>query len=125
MKVPNNLIYSKDHEWLLIEGDIVTIGITSHAQEQLGDIVFAEMPSDGEEVKEGESVGVVESTKAVSDIYSPVSGIVTECNPLIQESPEKINEDPYGEGWLAKIKFTSKAKDLMDAEAYEKYIREE
>lgn len=123
--VPNNLLYSKDHEWLLVEGDSVTIGITSHAQEQLGDIVFAEMPVEGEDVKEGESIGVVESTKAVSDIYSPVSGKVIECNPIISESPEKINEDPYGEGWLAKIKFSSKTSDLMDAVAYEKYIKEE
>lgn len=123
--VPSNLLFSKDHEWLLVEGDIVTIGITSHAQEQLGDIVFAEMPEEGVEVKEGESIGVVESTKAVSDVYSPVSGKVTECNPVISESPEKINEDPYGDGWLAKIKFSSKSKDLMDAKAYEKYIKEE
>jgi len=125
MHIPSNLMYSKDHEWLFIEEDTVTIGITAHAQEQLGDIVFVEMPAEGDAVTLNESVGVVESTKAVSDIYSPVTGVVIEVNPIIQEAPEKINEDPYGDGWLIKARFTDKADDLMDAASYKKYVEEE
>jgi glycine cleavage system H protein len=125
MHIPNNLLYSKDHEWLFIEGDTVTIGITSHAQEQLGDVVFVEMPAEGDTVNLAEAIGVVESTKAVSDIYSPVAGTVLEVNPILQETPEKINEDPYGDAWLLKVKYTQKAEDLMDADSYKKYIEEE
>lgn len=125
MNIPSELLYSKDHEWLLIDGDTVTIGITDHAQSQLGDIVFAEVPSEDETVSIEESIGVVESTKAVSDVYSPVTGTVIEANPVLQESPEKINEDPYGDGWLVKVKFTAKAEGLMDGAAYKKYIEEE
>lgn len=125
MLIPSNLMYSKDHEWLFIEDDTVTIGVSSHAQEQLGDIVFVEMPAEGDTINIAESVGVLESTKAVSDVYSPVTGVVIEVNPLIQEAPEKINEDPYGDGWLIKVRFTDKADDLMDAASYKKYIEEE
>jgi len=125
MHIPSNLIYSKDHEWLFIEDDTVTIGISAHAQEQLGDIVFVEMPNEGDTVNLSESIGVLESTKAVSDVYSPVTGTVIEVNPLIQEAPEKINEDPYGDGWLIKVRFSDKADDLMDAASYKKYIEEE
>ena len=125
MNIPNELFYSKDHEWLKIEGDTVIIGITSHAGEQLGDIVFVEMPATGDQVTLGESVGVVESTKAVSDIYSPVTGTVLENNPLLEDAPEKLNEDPYGDAWLLKVKFTAQADELMDATQYKKYIEEE
>jgi glycine cleavage system H protein len=125
MNIPGNLLYTKDHEWLKVEGDIATVGITEHAQHQLGDIVFVELPEENEKVEEHGTLGVVESTKAVSDIYSPVAGTVIERNDPVIDSPERINEDPYADGWLVRIKFTAKSDDLMDAAAYEKYLKEE
>lgn len=125
MNIPSNLMYTKDHEWVKIEGDIATVGITEHAQHQLGDIVFVELPETDEKVEVHGALGVVESTKAVSDVYSPVSGSILEKNDTVVDSPERINEDPYGDGWLVRIKFTGKDKELMDAKAYEKYLKEE
>lgn len=124
MNIKSDLSYTKDHEWLLVQGDTATIGITDHAQSQLGDIVFVELPEVGANVKIGGTLGVVESTKAVSDIYSSVEGNVASVNTGITETPDKLNSDPYG-AWLVKIKFTKKAPELMDAKAYSKYIEEE
>ncbi|MEI6080664.1 MAG: glycine cleavage system protein GcvH [bacterium] len=125
MNVKPNLYYTKDHEWTEIKGDTAVIGISDHAQGQLGDIVFVELPESGNTVKAGDALGVVESTKAVSDFYSSVDGVITEVNSSITDSPEKLNSDPYGDGWLVKIKFTKKSPDLMDAKAYETYLNEE
>ena len=125
MNIKSDLFYTKDHEWLLTQGDTATIGITDHAQSQLGDIVFVELPEADTRVKAGDTLGVVESTKAVSDFYSPVEGMVVAVNTSLTDSPETINKDSYGEGWLVKMKFTSKSKDLMDAKAYEAYLKEE
>ena len=124
MNVKSDLFYTKDHEWLLTQGDTATIGITDHAQSQLGDIVFVELPEVGTNVKIGDTLGVVESTKAVSDIYSSVEGSVTSVNSGMADTPDKLNSDPYG-AWLVKIKFTKKDPEMMDAKAYSKYIEEE
>src|SRR5215831_19265049 len=97
---PENLRYTKDHEWILVEGDTGTIGITHHAQEELGDIVYVDLPKVGAQLAQGASLGSVESVKAVSDIYSPAAGEVIEGNPALADAPEKLNSDPYGEGWL-------------------------
>ena len=102
--VPETLHYSKDHEWVRVEGDTAVIGITDHAQDQLGDVVYVELPKVGEEFAANESFGSVESVKAVSEIFTPVSGAVTEVNELFGDEPEKVNKDPYGEGWIFKIK---------------------
>src|SRR4029079_16739488 len=99
------LKFSKDHEWLRVEGDVVTFGITSHAQEQLGDIVFVELPKVGASLTQGGAAAVVESVKAASDVYAPVGGEVVEINPAIVENPKLVNEDPMGKGWFAKLKF--------------------
>ncbi|MBN1115437.1 MAG: glycine cleavage system protein GcvH [Oligoflexia bacterium] len=123
--IPANLQYTRDHEWLLVEGNTATVGITYHAQEQLGDIVFAELPVAGDELKAGDSLGVVESTKAVSDVYSPVDGKVIEINDAVVDSPERVNADPYGDGWLIKVEFANMPDGLMDAAAYGAYISEE
>ncbi len=124
MNVKSDLFYTKDHEWVLTQGDTATIGITDHAQSQLGDIVFVELPEVGTNVKVGDTLGVVESTKAVSDFYSSVEGNVTSVNTGMTDTPDKLNSDPYG-AWLVKIKFTKKNPELMDAKAYSKYIAEE
>ena len=124
MNVKSDLFYTKDHEWLLTQGDTATIGITDHAQSQLGDIVFVELPEVGANVKVGDTLGVVESTKAVSDFYSSVEGSVTNVNTGMTDTPDKLNSDPYG-AWLVKIKFTKKDPEMMDAKAYSKYIEEE
>src|ERR1700753_2604054 len=101
---PENFRYTKEHEWILVEGDTATIGITDHAQEELGDIVYVDLPKVGAAIEQGKSLGSVESVKAVSDVYSPVSGEVTETNQLLVDSPEKLNEDPHGAAWLVKLK---------------------
>jgi glycine cleavage system H protein len=124
MNIKSDLFYTKDHEWLLTQGDTATIGITDHAQSQLGDIVFVELPEVGTNVKVGDTLGVVESTKAVSDFYSSVEGTVTKVNTGMTDTPDKLNSDPYG-AWLVEIKFTKKNPELMDAKAYSKYIEEE
>jgi len=124
MNVKSDLFYTKDHEWVLFQGDTAAIGITDHAQSQLGDIVFVELPEVGTSVKTGDTLGVVESTKAVSDFYSSVEGNVTAVNNDLPNSPDLLNSDPYG-SWLVKVKFTKKSTDLMDAKAYSKYLGEE
>ena len=122
--VPENLRYTKDHEWIRVEGDAGTIGITGHAQEELGDIVYVELPKTGARFEQAAAFGSVESVKAVSDIYCPASGEVTEINQALAEAPEKVNQDPYGEGWLIKLRLTDprQVETLMTAAEYEQYV---
>jgi glycine cleavage system H protein len=124
MSYPANYQYTKEHEWVLVEGASGTIGITDHAQHELGDIVFVDLPKVGAKVTKGQTFGSVESVKAVSDIYSPLSGEVTEINEILSKTPEKLNEDPHGAAWLIKVKLTDggEAKALMSAADYEKYV---
>ena len=124
MNFPANLKYTKDHEWALIEGNKVTVGVTEHATGALGDIVFAELPAVGRALKAGETFGVVESIKAVSDLYSPVTGKVTAINTDLPNDPGTINKDPYGKAWMIKVELTDAAstKDLMDSATYTKYV---
>ena len=127
MEFPKELRYSDEHEWVAIEDDVATVGITDYAQEQLGDVVYVELPAVDDEVIKDEAFGVVESVKAVSDIYAPVTGRVLEINIDLPESPEVINEDPYGDGWMIKVRMSdvTELDDLMTAEQYERYIEEE
>ncbi|MBA2377312.1 MAG: glycine cleavage system protein GcvH [Rubrobacter sp.] len=124
MSLPQDLQYTKSHEWVRTEDDTATIGITDHAQDELGDVVFVELPSVGDTFEAGESFGTVESVKAVSDIYAPVAGEVVEANSALEDSPEKINEDPYGEGWIVKLKTSGSSDDLLSAAEYEKVMKE-
>ena len=124
MNIPEDLQYTKSHEWVRIEGDTATIGITDHAQDELGDVVFVELPDEGATFDAGESFGTVESVKAVSDLYTPVGGEVVEVNSALEDAPENINEDPYGEGWIVKLRTTDGA-DLLAPEEYEKVVEEE
>jgi glycine cleavage system H protein len=126
MTYPEKLKYTKEHEWLLVEGDTGTIGITYHAQEELGDIVFVDLPKVGAKTSKGLSFGSVESVKAVSDLYAPVSGEVLEVNGLLATTPEKLNTDPHGAAWLIKVKLDSPAEvnDLLAAADYQKYLGE-
>lgn len=124
MAYPANYRYTKQHEWVDVKGDAATIGITDYAQQELGDVVFVELPKPGASVTAGKSFGTVESVKAVSEIYSPVSGEVVEANAALHDTPEKINSDPHGAAWLVKVRLGNLAelKDLMDATAYEAFI---
>ncbi len=122
-----DIYYTKEHEWISVDGDIGTVGITKHAAEQLGDIVFVELPEVGQQVEQGGESGVVESVKAASDIYAPVSGEVVEVNEALSEDPGKVNEDPEGQGWFYKVKLSNpdELNDLMDATAYEAFVASE
>jgi glycine cleavage system H protein len=124
---PANLKYHREHDWARVEGDTATLGITWYAQDALGELVHFEPPGDGDSVARGESYGEVESVKAVSDLISPLSGEVIEVNAAVVEEPEKVNEDPYGEGWLVKITLTEPAEvdDLLDAEAYRQLLEDQ
>jgi glycine cleavage system H protein len=124
MAYPTNYRYTKEHEWVDVKGDTATIGITDYAQHELGDVVFAEVPKVGTKIEAGKTFGTVESVKAVSDIYAPATGEVIEANGVLKDTPEKINADPHGEGWLIKIKLANPAEvnGLMDAAAYEAFI---
>ena len=124
MSVPGDLQYTKSHEWVRVEGDVATVGITDHAQDELGDVVFVELPETGATLAAGDSFGAVESVKAVSDLYAPVGGEVVEVNSSLEDSPEKINEDPYGEGWILRLQVSDRA-DLLSAADYEKLLEEE
>jgi glycine cleavage system H protein len=126
MSYPENLKYTKEHEWVLLEGGKGTIGITHHAQSELGDIVFVELPKVGAAITRGQTFGSVESVKAVSDIYAPVSGEVTEINSALATTPETLNSDPHGSAWLIKIKLSQPAEfnELLSAADYQKYIGE-
>src|ERR1700757_2623433 len=123
---PQELLYTKEHEWIRVDESIGTIGITDHAQKELGDIVFVELPKAGDHVTIKEAFGTVESVKAVSDVYSPVTGEVTAVNAKLQNAPELLNSDPYGEGWLIGVRLTdrSQTEALMTAEEYEAYLQE-
>jgi len=122
--VPENLRYTKDHEWIRVEGDVATVGITDHAQEELGDIVFVELPKVGAQLEQSASFGSVESVKAVSDIYSPVAGEVTEVNSALADAPEKVNADAYGDGWIMKLRLRDpeQVSALMSAADYTQYV---
>ena len=124
MKFPEDLKYTKEHEWVRREGDIVYIGITDYAQDQLGDIVFVDIPTVGETLDANEVFGTIEVVKTVSDLFLPISGEILEDNEAVEDNPELVNEDPYGEGWLIKVQPTNEADfdDLLDAEAYKKII---
>lgn len=124
---PTNFHYTKEHEWVRLEGDAGVVGITDHAQQELGDIVYVDLPKLGAPAEKGKSFGSVESVKAVSDIYAPVSGTIIAVNDALSTAPEKINEDPHGQAWLVKIKLSDPAeiKQLLSAEDYEKYLGEE
>jgi len=124
MNFPENLKYTKDHEWILIAGDTGTVGITDYAQGELGDVVFVELPAVGKSVKQGESFGTIEAVKAVSDLYAPVAGSVTEINPDIAKTPELVNKDPYGKGWMVKVKIANPAEAaaLLPASAYRSLV---
>lgn len=126
MEYPDNLKYTKDHEWVKVDGDTAVMGITDFAQEQLGDIVYLELPKEGEEVVQGEAFGVVESVKAVSDLYGAVSGTVIEINNPVSENPETLNEDCYEEGWLIKVKIKDKKEldNLLNHTQYLSLIKE-
>jgi glycine cleavage system H protein len=124
VSVPEELQYTRSHEWVRTEGDTATIGITDHAQEELGDIVYVELPEEGATFEAGDSFGTVESVKAVSDLYAPVGGEVTEVNEALNDNPEKINEDPYGDGWIVKLRVSGEG-DLLSAADYEKFVEEE
>lgn len=123
---PADYRYTKDHEWIKVDGAVGTIGITDYAQHELGDVVFVELPKVGARIKAGESFGSVESVKAVSDIFSPVSGEIAEINSSLGDQPEKINHDPHGAAWLVRIKLDDprEANSLMDAKAYQTYVDE-
>ena len=121
---PNEFRYTREHEWVSIDGDTATVGITDHAQDQLGDVVFVELPQLGVRTQSMQSFGTVESVKAVSDVYSPLTGQVTEVNEALVDAPEKLNESPHGDGWLIKllIEDRTEIETLMTAEAYQAYI---
>lgn len=125
--IPENLQYSKDHEWISVEGDIGTIGITDHAQNSLGDVVYVELPKVGETFAAHESFGSVESVKAVSEIFTPVAGEVTEVNESLQDEPEKVNTDPYGEAWMIRIRMKNPGEvdSLLSAAEYEDFTKAE
>jgi len=126
MENPAELKYSKEHEWVKVEGDIGVIGVTDFAQKQLTDIVFVELPGKGKKVEAGKQMAVIESVKSVSDVFSPVRGEVIEVNEKLKDNPDVINKDPYGEGWIVKVKIESKDElnDLMSAEDYGKFTEE-
>ncbi len=119
--------YTKDHEWIKVEGDIATVGITEHAAEALGELVYVELPEENSEYKKGDALAVVESSKSASDVYSPISGEVVEINSELESSPELVNNDTYSSGWIAKIKFSdeSQMQGLMDEESYKKHCEDE
>lgn len=125
MTTPNERTYTKTHEWVKIEGDVATVGITAHAQEALGDITFIEPPKTGTTVKAGGSCGVIESVKAASDLYAPVSGQVQSVNADLESAPEKVNSDPYGEGWIFRLSKVNAAEAaaLMNADGYDSYVK--
>ena len=120
MSIPEHLRYSSDHEWALVEGDTVRIGITDYAQDALGDVVYVELPQVGDRIGQGEPFGEVESTKSVSELFAPVSGVVTEVNDELAGAPQRLNEDPYGDGWICTVTFddATELDSLLDADGY-------
>ncbi len=124
MSVPEELEYTKTHEWVRREGEEAIVGITDHAQEELGDVVFVELPEQGASFSAGDSFGVIESVKAVSDLYAPVRGEVVEVNESLNDTPEKVNEDPYGDGWMIRLRISGEG-ELLSADEYERLLEEE
>ncbi len=124
MNVPKDLKYTDEHEWVAVDGDIATIGVTDYAQGELGDLVFVELPEVGDDVTMGESFGTVEAVKAVSDLFAPLSGSVVEVNEMLTDDPEIVNKDPYGDGWMIKIKMSDadELSNLLDPNAYKDLI---
>lgn len=124
MSIPNNLKYTKEHEWVLVEGNVGTIGVTEYAQGELGDVVFVDIDPSLSDVKKGDSIGTIEAVKTVSDIFAPYSGKVLEINEALKDSPETVNSDPYGKGWMIKVEISNSAElsDLLDASAYQALI---
>lgn len=124
---PDNYRYSKEHEWLLVEGDQATVGITHHAQDQLGDIVYVELPDVGETFDQGDEFGSVESVKAVAEVFMPIAGEILEVNAALEDGPEAVNQEPHGDGWLIKVRIADPAEleGLMDHEAYQNFVNEE
>lgn len=124
MNIPQNLKYTKEHEWVLVEGNTGTIGVTDYAQGELGDVVFVDIDPSLAEIKKGESIGTIEAVKTVSDIFAPFSGTVKEINENLKDSPESVNSDPYGAGWMLKVEISNPADldDLLDAKAYQVLI---
>lgn len=124
MNIPSDLRYTKDHEWIKVDGDLVTVGITDYAQGELGDIVYVEVNAEGEELEQEETFGAVEAVKTVSDLFMPISGEVAEVNEKLADNPELVNSDPYGEGWMIKVKVSnaSEIEELMDADAYKEHV---
>jgi glycine cleavage system H protein len=124
MNFPDGLKYTTDHEWLRLEGDMGWVGVTDYAQGELGDVVFVELPAPGAKIQKGKPFGTIEAVKAVSDMYAPVSGEVLEINKGIQSSPEKVNKDPYGEGWFVKMRIANPAElgELLDVNAYKQLV---
>ena len=124
MNFPQNVKYTNEHEWIRLEGDVAYVGITDYAQEQLGDIVFVDIPTEGETLEAGEVFGTIEVVKTISDLFLPVAGEVVEHNPALEENPELVNKDPYGEGWLIKMKPANAADldNLLDAEGYKAVV---
>ena len=126
MEFPDDLKYSREHEWVLVEGKVATVGISAFAESQLGDVVFVELPGTGDTVTKDDAMGVVESVKAVSDVYAPITGTVIEVNDDLPDNTELLNDDPYGDGWMVKIEMSdpTELEDLMDAEEYQAFIAE-
>ncbi len=124
MEFPEDVMYTPNHEWVRIDGDTATVGITSYAQGELGDVVFVDIPSEGEDLAEEEIFGTIEAVKTVADLFMPLPGNVSEINPLLESNPEKVNEDPYGDGWMIKIKVAddSLVKTLLTHEEYHKLV---
>jgi len=124
MNVPSELKYTKDHEWVRIEGDTATVGVTDFAQGELGDVVFVEIETEGETLSQGETFGTIEAVKTVSDLFMPLGGAVIEVNEKLEDTPDVVNSDPYGDGWMVKIKIedASEADDLLSASDYEELI---
>jgi glycine cleavage system H protein len=125
MSVPSDLLYTRSHEWVRVDGDVVTIGITHYAQDQLGEVVYVELPEVGLGADAGEELGTLESVKAVAEFLSPVAGEVFEVNERLAEEPNLVNEDPYGDGWLVKVSGSLEEDDMLDAEAYKALLEEE
>ncbi|MCF8345977.1 MAG: glycine cleavage system protein GcvH [Bacteroidales bacterium] len=124
MNIPSNLKYTKEHEWVLLEGDTAKVGVTDFAQGELGDVVFVEIETEGESLEQGDTFGTIEAVKTVSDLFMPLGGEVTEVNPKLEEDPEIVNSDPYGEGWMIRVRVSdpSEAGALMSADDYEALI---
>lgn len=127
MEFPKHLKYSREHEWVKVEGNVAQVGITDYAQSELGDVVYVELPEVGTDVEANNTFGVVESVKAVSDLFAPVTGSITEVNPQLEEEPELVNSDPYEDGWMIKIEMNdpSELNDLLDADEYKTFVEEE